>query len=113
MSINSLLVANDRTRVNYCLPSLLSSSPNKLSTTDVYLLPPASISNASAIVEMIREGDGYIKEVVIKMRRNKKYLLINRHMQKKEGNKNINLEDVHISAPTVRRLLIEALHLIE
>ena len=112
MSNNSLLVAKNRTRVNYCLPSLLSSSPNKLSTTDVYLLPPASISNASVIVDRIREGDGYIKEVVIKGRRNKKYLLVNRHTQM-EGNKNINMEDVLISAPTIRRLLIEAFYLVE
>ena len=47
------------------------------------------------------------------MRRNKKYLLINRHMQKKEGNKIINMEEVHMLAPTVRRLLIEALNLID
>ena len=89
MSKHSLLVAKDRTRVTHCLPSLLYSSPNKLSTTDVYLLPPASISNASTIVERIREGDGYIKEVVIKGRRNKKYLLINRNSQDK--NKKINM----------------------
>ena len=82
MSNHSLLVTKNKTRVNYCLPSLLSSSPNKLGTTDVYLLPPASISNASAIVERIREGDGDISEVVIYGRRNKKYLLINRNSQK-------------------------------
>ena len=75
------------------------------------LLPPASISNASTIVERIREGDGFIKEVVIEERRNKKYLLINRYTQ--DGNKKINMEDVHMSAPTIRRLLTEALHLIE
>ena len=109
---NSLLVANDRTRINNCPPSAPINSTNTLSTIDMLLLPPASISNASAIVERIREGDGYIKEAVIKMRRNKKYLLINRHTQK-EGNKNINMEDVHMSAPTIRRLQIEALHIIE
>ena len=109
---HSLLVAKDQTRVTHCLPSLLSSSPNKLGTTDVYLLPPASISNVSGIVERIREGDGYIREVVLKARRNRKYLLIIRHNEKKRY-KNINMEDVHMSAPTVRRLLIEALNLLE
>ena len=89
MSKHSLLVAKDRTRVTHCLPSLLYSSPNKLSTTDVYLLPPASISNASTIVERIREGNGYIREVVLKVRRNKKYLLINRYTQ--NGNRKINM----------------------
>ena len=105
MSNHSLLVTKDKTRVNNCLPNLLSNSPNKLSITDIYLLPPESISNASTIVDRIREGDCYIKEVVIKERRNKKYLLIKRDMKKKE-NKNINMEDVNISAPTIRRLLI-------
>ena len=108
---HSLLVANDSTRVNYCLPYPLSNSPNKLSPTEVHLLPPASIFNASTIVERIREGDGYIKEVVIEGRRNKKYLLINRNT--KNENKKFNMEEVHMSAPTVRRLLVEALHLIE
>ena len=112
MSNHPLLVAKGRTRVNNCLPSTLSNSSNKLSTTEVHLLPPASISNASTIVERIREGDDYIKEVVIYGRRNKKYLLVNRHTKKKVK-KIINMEDVHMSAPTVRRLLIEALNLIE
>ena len=112
MSNNSLLVAKDRIRVNYFLPYPLSNSLNKRSTTDVYLLPPASIYNASTIVERIKEGDGYIKEVVIKGRRKKKYLLVNRHTEK-NGNKMINMEDMLISASTIRRLLIEALHLIE
>ena len=46
------------------------------------------------------------------MRRNRKYLLFNRDTQK-EGSQNIRMEDVYMSAPTIRRLLIEALHLIE
>ena len=112
MSNHPLLVAKDKTRVNNCIPSTLSSSPNKLSTIEVHLLPPASISNASTIVEKIRDGDGYINEVVINGRRNKKYLLVNRHTKKKVK-KNINMEDVHMSAPTARRLLIEALNLVE
>ena len=112
MSNNSILVAKDRIRVNYCLPYSLSNSPNKLITTEVHLLPPASISNASVIVDRVREGDSFIKEVIIEVRRNKKYLLINRNI-KKGGGKKFNMEDVHISAPTVRRLLIEAFHLIE
>ena len=112
MSNHSLLVANNRTRVNHCLPSQQSNSPNKLSTTEVHLLPPAYISNASIIVERIKEGDGYIKEVVIKGRRNKKYLLVNRNTMK-EGKKILNMEDVGMSAPTIRRLLVEALHIME
>ena len=112
MSNHLLLVARNRIRVNNCLPSTLSNSSNKLSSTEVHLLPPASISNASTIVERIREGDGYIQEVVIYGRINKKYLLVNRHTEKKV-NKNINMEDVHMSAPTIRRLQIEALHLVE
>ena len=112
MSNHSLLANSDSIRINNCPPSAPINSTNTLSTIDVHLLPPASISNASAIVEKIREGGRYIKEVVLERRRNKKYLLINRNIQK-EGCKNINMEDVHVSAPTVRRLLIEALHLIE
>ena len=112
MSNHSLLVANDSTRVNNCPPSASINCTNTLSTIDVLLLPPASISNASAIVEKIREGGGYIKEVVLERRKNKKYLLINRNTQK-EGGKNINMEDVGMSAPTIRRLLIEALHIME
>ena len=46
------------------------------------------------------------------MRRNKKYLLVNRHTEKKVK-KIINMEDVHMSAPAIGRLLIEALHLVE
>ena len=112
MSNHSLLVTNDSIKVYNCLSYPLSNSPNKLNTTEVHLIPPASIINASTIVERIKEGDGYIQEVVIYGRRNKKYLLVNRHTQK-EVQKNINMEDVHMSAPTARRLLIEALHLVE
>ena len=112
MTTNSLLANSDSIRFNNCPPSTTINSTNTLSTIDVHLLPPASISNASVIVDRVREGDRYIKEVVVKERRNRKYLLINRDT-KKEGGKNINMEDVHVSAPTVRRLLIEALHLIE
>ena len=95
MSNHPLLVAKDKTRINNYLPSTISNSSNKLSPTEVHLLPPASISNASTIVERIREGDDYIKEVVIERRRNRKYLLVNRHTEKKVQN-NINMEDVHM-----------------
>ena len=112
MTTNSLLVNSDSIRFNNCLPCTPINSTNTLSTIDVHLLPPTSISNASTIAEKIREGDRYIREVVLKVKRNKIYLLVNRNTQK-EGSQNIRMEDVHMSAPTIRRLLTEALHLIE
>ena len=110
---HSLLANSDSIRFNNCPPSSPINSTNTLSTIDVHLLPPASISNASTIVEKIRGGDRYIKEVIIEVRKNKKYLIINSDTQKK-GSKKINMmEGVNVSASAVRRLLIEALHLIE
>ena len=105
MTTNSLLANSDSTRINNCPPSIPINSTNTLITNDVHLLPPSVISNASAIVDRVREGGCYIREVVLKVRRNKKYLLVNRHL-KKEGSHNINIKEIHISAPAVRRLLL-------
>ena len=112
MTTNSLLPSNDRIRINNCPPSSPINSTNSLSTIDVHLLPLSINSSASAIVDRVKEGGCYIREVVLKVRRNRKYILVNRNTEK-EGSQNINMEDVHISAPTIRRLLTEALHLIE
>ena len=112
MTTDSLLANSDRVGINNYPPSSPINSTNSLSTIDVHLLPPSVISNASVIVDRVKEGGCYIREVVVKVRRNRKYLLINRNT-KEEGSQNIRMEDVHLSAPTIRRLLIEALHLIE
>ena len=104
MTTNSLLTKNDRVRINNYPPSSQINSTNALSTIDVQLLPPSVISHASTIVDGVKEGECYIREVVVKVRKNRKYLLVNKNTQK-EGSQNIRLEDVHISAPTFRRLL--------
>ena len=82
MTTNSLLTSNDSIRINNCPPSSPINSTNTLSTIDVSLLPPSVISNASAIVDRVKEGGCYIREVVVKVRRNRKYLLVNRNTQK-------------------------------
>ena len=95
MSAKSLLVPKNRTMFSNCPPCTSINSQNTLSIINVHLLLPASISDASIIVERIRVGDDYINEVVVKERRTK-YLLINRHTQK-EGCKEFNQENVHLS----------------
>ena len=112
MTTYLLLVSNNRIRINNCFPSTPINSTNTLSTIDVLLLPPSVISNASAIVDRVKEEDCHIREVVIKVRRNRKYLLVNRNT-KEEGSQNIRMEETNISASAVRRLLLEALHLFE
>ena len=112
MTTNSLLANSNSIRINKCPPSSPINSTNTLSTIDVHLLPPSVTSDASAIVDRVKEGGCYIREVVIKVRRNRKHILVNRNT-KEEGSQNIRMGDVHMSAPTIRRLLTEALHLIE